>query len=258
MPVTRDEARLRAAGAKDPESLRSVLHPELESDPRAGGFAFQNADGVVVIVGYDGSLAASALHDASLTPEAVIAEWLGESRRRNRDLSVSELGPWQRAALEAVRRGTTVGSLSPADRAELTTEADLGYAEALQILVHRLRYEDPLRAFASEDYLLAPPSAGSPMTVHACPICAQPALHTMRYPRSVCDDCLVKTCDRSGRTVKGFNIDFSGGFVAHFVNPGGSTGEVCDEVSRTHRCWIGDRECSIDEAKFGGVVVEAL
>jgi hypothetical protein len=74
-----------------------------------------------------------------------------------------------------------------------------------------------------------------------------------RYPRAVCPDCHDRTTDSTGRRIAGYNTSISGGFEARYVD----TDEVCPEVTRSERCWVDGRECSIGEARFGGVVVEA-
>lgn len=89
---------------------------------------------------------------------------------------------------------------------------------------------------------------------HACPLCGRPAPHLDRYPRAVCDDCRDRATDSAGRPVAGHNTSMSGGFEARFVADGG----VCDEVTRTGRCLVDGHPCAIGEARFGGVVVEAL
>ncbi|HSV40416.1 MAG TPA: hypothetical protein VLI04_16760, partial [Nocardioidaceae bacterium] len=150
------------------------------------------------------------------------------------------------AAVAAMQDRTTV-----ADLGLPLGPADLDYAEYLRIHLGRSPI-DPLRVLAAEDFLLAPPEQRR--YTHLCPLCAAPALHQDRYPRSVCDTCYGRTADRDGRRVTGSNTHMSGGFVAHFAG----TSDICAEVTATKRCWVAEHPCRIDEAHFGGVVVEAL
>jgi len=87
-------------------------------------------------------------------------------------------------------------------------------------------------------------------------VCSRPAPHADRYPRSLCDDCTARAADSAGRRVRGFNTSLSGGFEARHLGPDGVVGEICHEVTAGGRCWVDDHECSIGEARFGGVVVE--
>lgn len=229
------------------KGLRHLPMPDLEVDATNGGYAFEDDRGNVVVLGYDGSWAGYALTESRPTVEAVVGDWLTQARHRNRQLVRSELGVWQQAAVAAAEDGTTVAGLGlPLD------EADTDYAEAIRILIGRSP-APPLRALAAQDHLLEAPAAGRRYT-HACPLCTAPALHTDRYPRSVCDSCYRRTADSQGRLVTGANTAISGGFVAHFAG----TSEVCAEVTATKRCWVDSHACRIDEAHMGGVVVEAL
>lgn len=93
---------------------------------------------------------------------------------------------------------------------------------------------------------------------HPCPLCGEPALHLDRYPHAVCLACGSRTVDSAGRRVVGYNTSIFGGFEARFATDDGTSGEVCDEVTQSGRCWIDGHECSIGEARFGGVVVQAI
>ncbi|HET7736082.1 MAG TPA: hypothetical protein VFK52_08925 [Nocardioidaceae bacterium] len=229
------------------KNLRHVPQPELEVDATNGGYAFEDERGNVVVLGYDGAWAGYALTSDRPTVESVVSHWLAQARHRNRHLVRSELGVWQQAAVAAAEDGTTVAALGlPLD------EADTDYAESLRIVLGRSP-APPMRALAAQDYLLEHPVEGRRYT-HACPLCGSPALHTDRYPRSVCDSCYARTADSQGRLVTGANTAIGGGFVAHFAG----TSEVCTEVTATKRCWVDGRACRIDEAHMGGVVVEAL
>ena len=79
-----------------------------------------------------------------------------------------------------------------------------------------------------------------------------------RYRRSVCDTCYPKTVDSQGRRVSGYNTSLTGGFEATYVGADGASEGICHEVTDSGRCWIDGHACTIQEAKFGGVVVQAL
>ena len=255
MPLTRATALDWArAAAPHPAAVRRFPHSGFEADPVAGGYAF--VDGTRLYTACHNGSWSIGLVDHGPSPIARLDEQLRHNRHTARDLGWDELGPWQRAAVTAVRAGCTVAELPAADRAGLDAEGDRDHADRVWIGLRRMD-ADPLRTLAADDALMAPPRDDAGRRTHPCPLCGQPAMHLGRYPRAVCDSCRQRTVDSTGRTVTGYNTHMSGGFEARYVAPDGSTDEVCDEVTRTGRCWVGDHECSIGEARFGGVVVQA-
>lgn len=108
--------------------------------------------------------------------------------------------------------------------------------------------------------LEAPGSEESaPAPTHPCPVCGTPTPHEDRYPRSVCADCRQRTADRDGRLVVGHSEGLSGGLIVFYAeSPSGPQTEIAGEVLESGRCWIDGIECTIEEARFGGVVVQAL
>lgn len=94
---------------------------------------------------------------------------------------------------------------------------------------------------------------------HPCPICGTPTVHEARYPASVCADCQQRAADRDGRRIVGYNEGFGGELIVFYAeSPSGPQTEIAGDVLATGRCWIDGIECSIDEARFGGVVVQRL
>lgn len=85
---------------------------------------------------------------------------------------------------------------------------------------------------------------------HPCPICSKPVPHWERYPRAVCEVCYDKACDAYGQKLSFYNISIGGGFKAVFTET--------QEEYQSHTCYIEGVECLADEARFGGIVIEAL
>ncbi|MBB6625863.1 hypothetical protein H5V45_00890 [Nocardioides sp. KIGAM211] len=259
-PLTRERALAWARGQSDDPELRPYPHEELESDEVSGGWAF--ADGRrLYVAGRDGSTGVSLLGHRD--PEDTIAAWLVTRRHANRTLAPDDLGPWQQAAVRAVERGVTVAAL---DDPRIATADDRDHADWIWLSLRRSRVA-PLRALAANDRLMGPPQPpgrGGRLT-HACPLCGRPAPHQERYPRAVCDDCHEATLDAKGRRVRGRNVSMSGGFEARFCEPlPGSApgpegdGGPCPEVTRSGSVWVHGHACRMGEARFGGIVVEAL
>jgi len=88
------------------------------------------------------------------------------------------------------------------------------------------------------------------MSAQACPICDTAVQPSSRYPRHVCPDCVSEATDRAGRRLEFSNIDLNGGYAAQYAG----TGEPYD----SHDCWIRGIRCRADEARFGGIVIEAV
>jgi hypothetical protein len=85
---------------------------------------------------------------------------------------------------------------------------------------------------------------------HNCPICGVDLLAISRYPRYVCKACAALAKDAAGRPLGFGNIDISGGCEGAYVD----TGEAYD----ANVCYVAGRRCSVEEARFGGIVIQAL
>lgn len=85
---------------------------------------------------------------------------------------------------------------------------------------------------------------------HPCPICNKPVQHWDRYPHAVCHQCSKKACDIHGQPLTFGNICAGGGFRAVYTNT--------HTEYPSHTCYIEGIECRADEARFGGIVVEAV
>jgi hypothetical protein len=242
--VTREEALAKAREfSRNAASVTPFPHAELENARHGRGYAFRQVvpadrgdlDGYVLI-GANGGRASGIFREGE-SMATVIAAHLAKAAHDHREIPAAELGLPQRLALAAVEAD---GHLD---------DATVDYARYLLIIMQR----SGKSVLAREDALLRPPEPGRRYT-HACPICGRPAIHQERYPRAVCGACHERTTDRAGRRVAGANTSFSGGFVAHYVDP---PHEVCVEVTQTGRCWIDGREASMGEHRFGGIVVQA-
>ena len=84
---------------------------------------------------------------------------------------------------------------------------------------------------------------------HPCPICSKSVPYRERYPRAVCENCSNKACDAYGQKLSFYNISLSGGFKAVFSET--------QEEYKSQICYINGIECWADEARFGGIVIEA-
>lgn len=87
------------------------------------------------------------------------------------------------------------------------------------------------------------------MATQHCPICSMAVAPNPRYPRYVCQACAAKASSADGRPLEFSNVGFSGGFAARYADTGAEY--------PSHECFIGAVKCHADEARFGGIVVEA-
>lgn len=71
-----------------------------------------------------------------------------------------------------------------------------------------------------------------------------------RYPRYLCRECASGASDKSGKKLEFGNTDLSGGFEAVYADTG--------KKYQSHECFVKGMRCWADEARFGGVVIEAL
>ncbi|WP_437593852.1 recombinase family protein [Sorangium sp. So ce1000] len=110
----------------------------------------------------------------------------------------------------------------------------------------------PYRSAAGERgaRLVTADGSGMPDGTHRCPICGDPLDLWPRHPRAVCGLCKHEATDEAGRPLEFFNTSFDGGFGARYAG----TGEPRD----SHACVIRGVRCRADEARFGGIVIEAI
>lgn len=87
------------------------------------------------------------------------------------------------------------------------------------------------------------------MSGQTCPICSAQVAPNPRYPRYLCRDCATRASAPDGRRLALFNTDFGGGFAARYADT--------DEPYPDHLCIVDGVRCRADEARFGGIVIEA-
>ena len=96
-----------------------------------------------------------------------------------------------------------------------------------------------------------------------CPVCSKPVKTLERYPRSLCSQCSARVTDRSGRLVVFYDIQalpapnssgvtLIGGFYGYYANTG------LQEIYPSSTCYVDGITCEAKNARFGGIVIEAL
>lgn len=88
------------------------------------------------------------------------------------------------------------------------------------------------------------------MSSYNCSICNIKLEKVKRYPRYICQKCVSKATDITGRRLIFSNADYSGGFIAVY--------EDAKEIYDSHICYVENIKCFADEARFGGIVVEKM
>jgi ADP-ribosylglycohydrolase len=82
-----------------------------------------------------------------------------------------------------------------------------------------------------------------------CPICSVAVKPYARYPRYLCGNCAEEACGEDGRPLVFFNVDISGGYRAEYADT--------QEPYASHECFVRSVRCWADEARFGGIVIQA-
>lgn len=80
--------------------------------------------------------------------------------------------------------------------------------------------------------------------------------HTGTATRGKSAIAAASAADADGRFITAYNTTIFGGFEARYRTHDGSTGAVCAEVTESGYCWIDNHKCTIDEHRFGGIVIE--
>ncbi len=135
------------------------------------------------------------------------------------------------------------------------------YAEFVLIVLRRSGNpgESGRNILARNDFLLQSPVPGRRYT-QRCPNCRRPTIYHERYLHAVCDHCQSRATDRAGRRIIGFNTGFGGGMIAYYADTvehsDGSQREECVETTRTGVCFVDGHPATMQEARFGGIVVQ--
>ena len=70
-----------------------------------------------------------------------------------------------------------------------------------------------------------------------------------RYPKMLCIECSQLAKDHEGRDLEFYNTHpLGGGFGARYKDT--------EEPYDSHTCYVNGVKCHVDEARFGGIVVE--
>ncbi|MCZ8319401.1 MAG: hypothetical protein ACK5S2_04010 [Lysobacteraceae bacterium] len=83
-----------------------------------------------------------------------------------------------------------------------------------------------------------------------CPVCQNSITPVARYPNYVCAECATLAESADGRLVEITNADIWGGIQLRYRD----TGEPHEET----QVFIRGIKCEAREARFGGVVIQAL
>ncbi len=85
-----------------------------------------------------------------------------------------------------------------------------------------------------------------------CPICStEMKIIDQRFPNTVCDTCASRAVDAAGNIVEFINASMSGGLIASYTMPNGST--QTDEILG---CTIDGKPCHVVEFHMGGTGIE--
>jgi hypothetical protein len=94
------------------------------------------------------------------------------------------------------------------------------------------------------------PSYGDTPLKQLCPICRNSVEPNRRYRRYVCNACVDKAVSADGRRVAFYNANLFGGCVGEYVDT--------REPYLSEDCIIAGIKCQAEEARFGGIVIEAV
>jgi len=87
------------------------------------------------------------------------------------------------------------------------------------------------------------------MSTQQCPVCFMAVPANPRYQRYLCSNCAARAVSADGRALTFHNEGIWGGFVASHADDG--------SPYESHTCYVDGLRCHADEARFGGIVIEA-
>lgn len=83
-----------------------------------------------------------------------------------------------------------------------------------------------------------------------CPICQSTVTENSRYPRYLCRACAARACDIDGRSLRLSQARPDGRYAACYADTGISY--------ESREVYVDGIACWADEARFGGIVVQAI
>ena len=93
-----------------------------------------------------------------------------------------------------------------------------------------------------------------------CPTCGSMIEHFERYPNYICGNCVAKLVDVNGVPIRFENQSLLGtGIIALLLNPATGDYDLPDQISSmTGEAFCNGLRCVAEEARFGGVIVQAM
>ena len=93
-----------------------------------------------------------------------------------------------------------------------------------------------------------------------CPTCGSTIEHFERYPNYICGNCVAKLVDVNGVPIRFENQSLLGtGIIALLLNPATGDYDLPDQISSmTGEAFCNGLRCVAEEARFGGVIVQAM
>jgi hypothetical protein len=82
-----------------------------------------------------------------------------------------------------------------------------------------------------------------------CPICRSVVAENARYPRYLCRTCAARVSDDEGRPLRLFQASPDGRYAASYADT--------DAPYDSNEVYVDGVVCWADEARFGGIVVQA-
>ena len=83
-----------------------------------------------------------------------------------------------------------------------------------------------------------------------CPICKAEVKNNPRYPKYLCPSCAAKVSDESGRLLSISNANTPDGIEVLSTETG--------EIRKSRDCYVEGIKCCVQEARFGGVVIQTI
>jgi len=93
-----------------------------------------------------------------------------------------------------------------------------------------------------------------------CPTCESMIEYFERYPNYICGNCVAKLVDVNGVPIRFENQSLLGtGIIALLLNPATGDYDLPDQISSmTGEAFCNGLRCVAEEARFGGVIVQAM